>query len=337
MNSRIGETDMTDTLKTVQALVEALQIAQGMLRNHRWGAMSDDRVDAAVVAGGALIAQMQRDAVQPGWKLAPVEPTDDMFHAAEKNATRVAVEARRRGSDDTEPGYCSTYRAMLAAAPHPEAQALDSAHHEGCTCENYACRFQRDDTKQALDSQLQQPAGHSTPCVEAASTAPLPCPFCGDEPIAGEFDVQCYNAFCEVQPWAAGQSLAEAVAGWNRRSAAGAQQQDDHAGSPAPSESALAHELWAMAQGPCSVEEATAAMAQRIAQSSKAALSDEYRFGDGLEQAAFEMWAINEGLAYRDYQHGVCFYDVGGKAWAWRAWLARAGITPQAGKESGDA
>ena len=165
---------------------------------------------------------MQRDAVQPGWELVPVEPTDEMFHAADKNATRVAIEARRRGSDDTEPGYCSTYRAMLAAAPHPEAQVarptqderdlaaarllhllkpghglpndfrlvprqpeaqavhIDAARMDAAlagprmpvppdvSSPDQVCTWLE---AQALDSQLQQPDGHSTPCVETASTA----------------------------------------------------------------------------------------------------------------------------------------------------------------------
>jgi hypothetical protein len=44
-----------------------------------------------------------------------------------------------------------------------------------------------------------------------------PCPFCGSEPEAATYTVNCINPFCEVQPEAAGQSQAEAIAGWNRR------------------------------------------------------------------------------------------------------------------------
>jgi hypothetical protein len=61
--------------------------------------------------------------VPEGFALVPIVPTLEMYEAAERNATRVAVEARRRGSDDTEPGYCSTYRAMLGAAPSPITDA----------------------------------------------------------------------------------------------------------------------------------------------------------------------------------------------------------------------
>jgi hypothetical protein len=47
----------------------------------------------------------------------------------------------------------------------------------------------------------------------------LPCPFCGDAPEIINFSVHCNNAYCEAQPFTAGQFITEAIDAWNRRTA----------------------------------------------------------------------------------------------------------------------
>lgn len=43
------------------------------------------------------------------------------------------------------------------------------------------------------------------------------CPFCGRTPEIINSSVHCNNPFCEAQPFTAGQTVAEAIAAWNRR------------------------------------------------------------------------------------------------------------------------
>ena len=45
------------------------------------------------------------------------------------------------------------------------------------------------------------------------------------------------------------------------------------------------------------------------------------------ERQAFEEWALALGLAYRDQQYGVCFYDAGDAAPSWHAWKGRAALS----------
>lgn len=111
---------------------------------------------------------------------------------------------------------------------------------------------------------------------------------------------------------------------------AGAQQQDDHAGSPAPSPVAVRYRdasgRWRYLNFPFTkgwafpmslgTPEPLYAKPTPSAQSSKAALSDE-----------------EIGKLRAQYQSG----EIGSFTGLCRAVLARAGITPQAGKESGDA
>lgn len=52
---------------------------------------------------------------------------------------------------------------------------------------------------------------------ERDTTALAPCPFCGGEPEIINYSVHCNNPFCEAQPYTAGQTVAEAIAAWNRR------------------------------------------------------------------------------------------------------------------------
>lgn len=121
---------MTDTLKTVQALVDALQ----HIKDHG-NAESARLALASLTEGRALIAQLQREAVQP-----PIpEP-----------ARRYAERHNLAVTTDWCVGWDACRNSWAVAAPHPEAQALDS--------------------------QLQQPDGHSTPSASEASTAPLPDP-----------------------------------------------------------------------------------------------------------------------------------------------------------------
>jgi hypothetical protein len=42
------------------------------------------------------------------------------------------------------------------------------------------------------------------------------------------------------------------------------------------------------------------------------------------ERTDFERWALDEQVAYRDVQHGLCFYDAGSGAHQWIGWQARA-------------
>lgn len=52
-----------------------------------------------------------------GWKLVPLEPTDDMDVAAELAETRHYFADLKRGGRDPQLSYAAAYRAMLAAAP----------------------------------------------------------------------------------------------------------------------------------------------------------------------------------------------------------------------------
>lgn len=96
---------MTD-LKTVQALVSAVELAENYSDHPEY----ERTMTNALTLGRALLAQMQRDAVQPGWKLVPLEPNNKMIDAAILNSNEWA-----RGTTD----FAGTYRAMLDAAPQP--------------------------------------------------------------------------------------------------------------------------------------------------------------------------------------------------------------------------
>lgn len=47
-----------------------------------------------------------------------------------------------------------------------------------------------------------------------------PCPFCGGEAEVINRSVHCNSPVCAAQPYTAGQTVAEAIAAWNRRSPA---------------------------------------------------------------------------------------------------------------------
>ena len=260
---------MTDTLKTVQALVDALESALHGLtyfitvkgdRKYLHGVWKD-------VAGvrRALIAQMQREAVQPVAR--QFDPKESL---GAQPPAEIAAYLRSIGDHEAAAQFDT-----LAAALHPEAQALDS--------------------------QLQQPDADSTRASGVcASTTPLPCPFCGTEPrVVKRWDESHYshNAVqfmrivcdeCNAESMDS-EDHDEVLAAWNRRSAADAQQQDDHAGSPAPSAQAIHYpECWDTAAYP-TLESALAEVYAAFrctnedthpapsAQSSKAALSDDER------------------------------------------------------------
>jgi len=40
------------------------------------------------------------------------------------------------------------------------------------------------------------------------------------------------------------------------------------------------------------------------------------------EREEFEAWALSEGHAYRDAQHGVCWYEGGARSRQWQGWQA---------------
>lgn len=49
---------------------------------------------------------------------------------------------------------------------------------------------------------------------------------------------------------------------------------------------------------------------------------------NALEERAWEAWAIAAGVAYRDRQHGLCFYDGGTKQMSWRTWQGARAAPP---------
>ena len=268
----------------------------------------------------ALIAQMQRDAVQPpeGWKLVMVpdlqpedEPDWDECIRQAELATGLCVERHTLSIVIRE------VRRWLAGR---QAQALDSARHSQCRwpdCSCYApqgpglCRYS---PAQALDSQLQQPDGHSVAGDLDASYGACaqhglahPCEVCAAESVTAQMEAalaECRDLFPIPEPgepaeteWLEAMSYPPSVpafiraslAATTRRSAAGAQQQDDHASSPAPSARAIHYpECWDTAAYP-TLESALAEVYAAFrctnedthpapsAQSSKAALSDDER------------------------------------------------------------
>lgn len=50
-----------------------------------------------------------------------------------------------------------------------------------------------------------------------SATELLPCPFCGCAPEIINLSVHCNNAYCDAQPFTAGQFITEAIAAWNTR------------------------------------------------------------------------------------------------------------------------
>ena len=109
-------------LKTVQALVRSLELLADV-----YDAMGAPRgparimADPAIADGKALIEQMQREAVQPpeGWRLVPVEPTEEMWKAADLIDDRMFAGGSSHGAETGQ-----IWEAMLYAAPQP-AQASD--------------------------------------------------------------------------------------------------------------------------------------------------------------------------------------------------------------------
>ena len=328
---------MTD-IKTVQALVEALDEATHYTSCESWSPSMTRDCEKAVAAGKALIAQMQRDAVQQEW------------------AAQLIDFMRRNEKTDEEIG--AVLVAAGYAAPHPEAQALDAvdkspdmqgrsvdkttemqgAHVFNCwQCgapDPYAAS-----EAQALDSQLQQPDGHSVAGASSeASTTPTmgcACRWVGEEYVERcDFHDAWHTALHE---WAnraktAEAKLRELADAPSHRSAAGAQQQDDHAGSPAPSSDIKNLMMQAHSFCPSSLSHPKRMewMGRYLisnyapAQSSKAALSDE-EIKAAAKQAGFLFHTIPE---YAPIQHTLpeefserCFYRFA------RAILARAGIT----------
>lgn len=77
------------------------------------GVLNPRRRSVLVPSGDSSPSPLTRPAVPEGWKLVPVEPTEDMIEAAESDR---AYYGSRFGN---------AYRAMLAAAPQPEADDLE--------------------------------------------------------------------------------------------------------------------------------------------------------------------------------------------------------------------
>lgn len=251
---------MTD-IKTVQALVEALGRSQLPEDSGLW-----DSHLAAIAAGNALIAQMQREAVQP--VAVRYKNANGRWRYLNYPFTKGWAFPMSLGTP--EPLY---------AAPQP-AQASDRVE------------------------QIQPVHPTRASGVRASTTRytwpPKACP-CGSNQRTA-----CQELGCE---WERDPSLVPS----SLRSAAGAQQQDDHAGSPAhgarlvTEQSPTNKAFWEGVQ-----------WAQAGAESSKAALSDE------------EIDAV-----FRANHNSQDEPWVNWRRFA-RAILARAGITPQAGKESGE-
>ena len=324
---------MTDTLKTVQALVEALSTVRQLcaetqaLQGREYVSLGI-QVNNALDAGRALIEQMQRAAVQP------VAWLRDEWNGTGMRSVQLKAPPQELPLREQAIGVIYT---PLYAAPQP-AQASDRGEQI-------------------------QPV-HSTPCVESASMTPLPCPFCGTEPrILKRWDESHYSHDtvefmrivcdeCSAESMDS-EDHDEVLAAWNRRSAAIpdaaqraaqdhayaegrkdeceawearlAQQQDDPAGSPAPSPVA-----WTLTETLTRKETTTRAYLwftdpvnclwtplyshpTPSAQSSKAALSDEIR-------TALE-------LAVRQNEHDMLM--TGEELRHCRAILARAGITQE--------
>ena len=152
---------MTDTLKTVQALVDALGRSQLPEDSGLW-----DSHLAAIAAGNALIAQMQRDAVQPfAWAIPykdvnePTEPVQYVLdqdkelglerlrcHGSEWVGEPIPLVAHHPGARACEP--CGTVDCPEHGTPVPAytwpPKACPCGSNQRTACQELGCEWERD-------------------------------------------------------------------------------------------------------------------------------------------------------------------------------------------------
>ena len=116
---------------------------------HMAAAQALEDWEAAVGAGGVQ-ALSAAPAVPVGWKLVPVEPTNDMQKAADEWAAK--------GFDWPK----AVYRAMLAASPTPPAEQQAAPKAAPGDVLDEALR-ERDDAEDFIDALLDEVLGHERP------------------------------------------------------------------------------------------------------------------------------------------------------------------------------
>jgi len=101
---------MTETRQMLEAAREALLLAESALATcydvDSYPASGRTKQDEALAAVRAALSRLS--AVPEGWKLVPVEPTDEMEIAAENDYEK---------AHSHFPNWKQAYRAMLSAAP----------------------------------------------------------------------------------------------------------------------------------------------------------------------------------------------------------------------------
>ena len=291
---------MTD-LKTVQALVDALEF-------YRSGEdYQPTPASKAIILALALIAQMQREAVQPVLQMPGKDgpwKCGDEFLPYHRGASHIRPDYRDGWNacwyEALERCAASHPAQAAARAPEPAKQyakrknmAVTGDWMMGWDACRNAWRYEASPhpEAQALDSQLQQPDGHSTRASGVcATTTPLPDgyalvpvkPTLRMMAAAGPAVRACFG-FDGKHGTVADLWTAMLAAAPSREGAAGAQQQDDHAGSPASSPVAVTQRskpngiVWYSAEEAAALPEGTQLYTHPApsAESSKAALSDD--------------------------------------------------------------
>jgi hypothetical protein len=117
-----------------QRLTEADVFHEMSRRDPNWNAYGATRHDAVLLALQAFVAlstaQQEGAAAEPdGWKLVPVEPTEEMCRAAVvfANGSAVYKAVAAEALKIEESIYAEVYEAMLSAAPTQEGPAEPAA------------------------------------------------------------------------------------------------------------------------------------------------------------------------------------------------------------------